>query len=277
MIIALLVLGGLVGMLLGLIVLSAISRVSVEGLTTPHLQRPARERRVHQHADTANREQRYPPVPPPLAPMSVTPALLGPSPARVLPPVDLSFSTPSVPPVVAVKPIEPLPSRAPSQLPPTAAVPPPLPPKPVAPAPAPQLVQKVVFEPHQEPAKKKKPKPAKVAIDAAEAIAGDDELQSLLKQGHFIPALKRYRDQHGVGLEEAKAAIDAWRAKSGRNEQVAQVVTKAAQQVASDPQIVAAIRKGKVIEAIKLYRAKTGVSLQDAKEAIDTWRRHLGR
>ncbi|MBL8923075.1 MAG: hypothetical protein JNJ54_29770 [Myxococcaceae bacterium] len=280
MVITLLVLGGLVGMLLGLVVLSAFSRVSVEGLTTPHQQRPARERRAHDYGELEKRPTRYPPVPPPLAPMTRTPVVLGPSPERVLPAVELSFATPSVPPVAAVKPIEPLPVSAPSREVTPATVPPPLPPKP-APAPVPRPVEKVVFEPHQEPPKQRRgsrdEKRAKVVIDAAEAIAGDDELQSLLKQGHFIPALKRYRDKHGVGLEEAKAALDAWRAKSGRNEQVAQVVKKAAQEVASDPQIVAAIRKGKVIEAIKLYRAKTGVSLQDAKEAIDTWRRHLGR
>lgn len=111
------------------------------------------------------------------------------------------------------------------------------------------------------------------AIDAGQAIANDAELIELLQGGHFIAALKHYRERNGVGLAEAKAAIDAWRAQSGQHEQAAQVV----ENVVTDPQIVAAIRKGKIIEAIKLYRAKTGVSLQDAKEAIDTWRRQLGR
>lgn len=271
MVIVLLVLGALVGMMLGLVVLSAFSRVTVEGLTTPHPQRAARERRPHVHSDVQKGPERYPPVPPPLAPMTQTPTVLGASPDRVLPPMDLSFATPAVPSVAPVQPIVPLTPSAP----PRAAPPPPAPraapPPPTPPAPPPLPAKKVVFTPHEEPPR------AQVALDAAAAIAGDQELQQLLRQGHFIPALKRYREQHGVGLQEAKAAIDAWRAKSGRNEQVAQVVTKAAQEVATDPQIVAALRKGKVIEAIKLYRAKTGVSLQDAKEAIDTWRRHMGR
>jgi ribosomal protein L7/L12 len=114
---------------------------------------------------------------------------------------------------------------------------------------------------------------AAVALDAASAIAADPELVDLLRHGHFVAAIKRYEARHGVGLQQAKAAIDAWKAKSEQREQVAEVV----EQVVTDPQIVAAIRKGKLVEAIKLYRAKTGVSLQDAKEAIDTWRRQLGR
>jgi ribosomal protein L7/L12 len=118
---------------------------------------------------------------------------------------------------------------------------------------------------------------AQVALDAASAIASDPELVQLLKQGHFIPALKRYRDQHGVGLEEAKAALEAWRSQATASSKVAKVIDTAASDVVSDPQIVAAIRKRNFIEAIKLYRAKTGVSLQDAKEAIDTWRRNMGQ
>jgi len=136
------------------------------------------------------------------------------------------------------------------------------------------------FQPAPPPlpaAKPRKTQAAKVVADAASAVAGDAELVRLLEQGHFIAAIKRYRDEHGVGLEEAKAALTAWRERSGRNEKVAQVVAQVASDTVTDPQIVAAIRKGNVIEAIKLYRAKTGVSLQDAKEAIDEWRRHLGR
>ena len=270
MLILLLVLGGLVGVMLGLIALSSMSQVSVAGLTTPHESRPKKERRPHEHADLSKREERYPRVPAPLAPMSVTPAIPQGWGDRVLAPASSLYVTPDVPHAT---------ESSSSQ----AAAPPPLPrvaPVSVAPA-APSFT---AFEapknaPPKPPPVPKAPKrePANVVVDAAAAIAGDAELLAMLQGGHFIAAIKRYRDTHGVGLEEAKEALTAWRSRSQRHEQVADAVSNVASTAATDPQIVAAIRKGAIIEAIKLYRAKTGVSLQDAKEAIDTWRRNIGR
>ncbi len=269
MLILLLVLGGLVGVMLGLIALSSMSQVSVAGLTTPHESRPKKERRPHSHADLSTREERYPRVPAPLAPMSVTPAIPQGWGDRVLAPASSLYVTPDVPHA----------TESSSQT----AAPPPLPrvaPVAVAPA-APSFTafEAPKIAPAKPPPMPKAPKrePARVVVDAAAAIAGDEELLEMLQGGHFIAAIKRYRDTHGVGLEEAKAALTAWRAKSQRHEQVAEAVSNVASTAATDPQIVAAIRKGAIIEAIKLYRAKTGVSLQDAKEAIDTWRRNIGR
>jgi ribosomal protein L7/L12 len=274
MLILLLVLGGLVGVMLGLIALSSMSQVSVAGLTTPHESRPKKERRPHVHADVSQREERYPRVPPPLAPMSVTPAIPQGWGDRVLAPAPSLYVTPEVPHATGSS--SSVPSAPPAQLPRVAAAPPP----PGAPSftafEAPKIA---AVKPPPIPKAPRPPKqePAKVVVDAAAAIAGDAELLALLEAGHFIAALKRYRDTHGVGLDEAKAALDAWRAKSRRHQQVAEVVSNVASTAATDPQIVAAIRKGNIIEAIKLYRAKTGVSLQDAKQAIDTWRRNIGR
>lgn len=271
MLILLLVLGGLVGVMLGLIVLSSLSQVSVAGLTTPHAARPRKERKPHEHADLSNREERYPRVPPPLAPMSVTPAIPQGWGDRVLAPASSLYVTPHVPHATASSS-----ASVPSAPPMPPAVPPP------SATPSFTAFEAPRIEPVKPPPIPKAPRPpkreqAKVVVDAAAAIAGDEELLALLQGGHFIAAIKRYRDTHGVGLDEAKAALDAWRAKSQRHEQVAEVVSNVASTAATDPQIVGAIRKGNIIEAIKLYRAKTGVSLQDAKEAIDTWRRNIGR
>lgn len=282
MFVLLLVAGALVGVLLGVMALSMLSSVSVAGLTTPHPQRPARERRPHEYPDMTKREKRYPDVPPPLAPMTQTPPVLQGTAARALAPMESVFVTPSIPVVSSVltsassaAPVFKAPSIAPITAPPppsfTAYQAPPI----TAPQQFTAHVGQPVDAPPPLPPKATKPMADRVqlAIDAGQAIANDPELLELLKSGHFIPALKHYRDKHGVGLAEAKAAIDAWRAQAGHHEQAAQAVETAV----TDPQIVAAIRKGKIIEAIKLYRAKTGVSLQDAKEAIDTWRRQLGR
>jgi ribosomal protein L7/L12 len=43
-----------------------------------------------------------------------------------------------------------------------------------------------------------------------------------------------------------------------------------------DPQVVAALRAGNVIEAIKLYREKTGLGLTPAKADVDEMRSRLG-
>lgn len=43
-----------------------------------------------------------------------------------------------------------------------------------------------------------------------------------------------------------------------------------------DPRIVAALRSNNVIEAIKLYRERTGVGLAEAKSAVEAMRGRLG-
>lgn len=113
--------------------------------------------------------------------------------------------------------------------------------------------------------------------EAIARIANDAELRQLIENGNLLQAVRRYKEQHGVGVAEAKQALEAFRSQSERNAKVVEAVEHVVDVTATDPQIVQAIRSGKVIEAIKLYRAKTGVSLQDAKAAIDEWRRHMGR
>jgi ribosomal protein L7/L12 len=43
-----------------------------------------------------------------------------------------------------------------------------------------------------------------------------------------------------------------------------------------DPNVVAALRSNNMIEAIKYYRAKTGVGLAEAKSAVEAMRSRLG-
>ncbi|MDX2014391.1 MAG: hypothetical protein SFW67_29600 [Myxococcaceae bacterium] len=295
MFILLLVLGGLIGVLLALVVLSSRAVVSVTELSFREPS-PARPRSVpHVHPDLSKRVSAFPPVPPPLAPMTETPRVLEiDKSARQLPPAASVFDfqaattlgTP-VAPVVPVATVAPPVRRAPPP-PPTVttttsgerAV--------VSVEAAPTPPEVPAFTPFQAPPARPPPPPpplppaprrptkTDVAFDAAQAIASDPELVQLLKQGHFIQAIKRYRERHGVGLEEAKAAFEAFRAQAASRSKVAKVIDTAASDVVSDPQIVAAIRRRNFVEAIKLYRAKTGVSLQDAKEAIDTWRRNMG-
>lgn len=251
MLLALLIVAGLVGILLGLSALSFVMPSGVTGLV--HEVRPPRERRAHQHPDISKRPVRFPPVPAPLAPSSQTPRVL----ERVnttRQPMVASMPVLESVQVAAVTPIVPLASSVALQARPSA-------PPAVSPVAAPVSAERA----------------AELASSAIAAISQDKTLQQLIEDGHLIQAVKRYRGTHGVGLAEAKQAFEAWRHRSTLNQRVAEVAEHVVEVVADDAHIVGAIKAGKFIEAIKLYRAKTGVSLQDAKAAIDEWRRQLGR
>jgi ribosomal protein L7/L12 len=76
-----------------------------------------------------------------------------------------------------------------------------------------------------------------------------------------IERIKQYRERYGVGLKQAKLAVEA----ELRGEQVPQP-TRAVRPPAS---VEALLAGGNTIEAIKLYREQTGVGLKEAKDAID--------
>jgi ribosomal protein L7/L12 len=116
----------------------------------------------------------------------------------------------------------------------------------------------------------------KEAKDAVEAIergqappasswgdrAFEDEVATLLERGQKIEAIKRYRERTGVGLKEAKDAVEA---------------IQRGESVPSGPQsdrgledeVVSLLEQGQKIEAIKRYRERTGVGLKDAKDAVE--------
>ena len=99
----------------------------------------------------------------------------------------------------------------------------------------------------------------------------DDSPEGLLRSGQKIAAIKRYRELHGVGLKEAKDAVDAM--ESG---QPYALPAKTLLREVNDSDIEATIRRGALIDAIKLYREKNpGVGLKEAKDAVEAWRARL--
>lgn len=103
---------------------------------------------------------------------------------------------------------------------------------------------------------------------AAAPLPADASPEQLLRAGKKIEAIKRYREQTGVGLKEAKDAVEAM--ESG-----APVALPSKSQLlrqVTDSEIEAQIRSGHLIDAIKLYREKTGVGLKEAKDAVEAWR-----
>jgi ribosomal protein L7/L12 len=92
--------------------------------------------------------------------------------------------------------------------------------------------------------------------------AFDDELATLLEQGQKIEAIKRYREVTGVGLKQAKDAVEAI--------QRGQVVPSGPQGDRDlEDEVVSLLEQGQKIEAIKRYRERTGVGLKEAKDAVE--------
>ena len=92
------------------------------------------------------------------------------------------------------------------------------------------------------------------------------QIHEFLHNRQVIQAIKVYREATGVGLAEAKEAVE----EMAHNEW-----TKPPAGVRNydDPVLEGKIRsllsKGKKIEAVKIYRAEYGVSLKEAKDAVE--------
>jgi ribosomal protein L7/L12 len=90
----------------------------------------------------------------------------------------------------------------------------------------------------------------------------DAELRALLAEGRKIEAIKRYREATGAGLAEAKEAVEALE----RGE--AMPTTQSADS-ALETEIISLLEAGRKVEAIKLYRERTGTGLKEAKDAVE--------
>jgi ribosomal protein L7/L12 len=112
-------------------------------------------------------------------------------------------------------------------------------------------------------------------------VGNRDEIAELLTRRQKITAIKRYREMTGVGLAEAKAAVEQMEREllSGQSLLMpAQPVMGSVGDVNDVEEgaalaLLAEVRQlalsGKKIAAIKLYREKTGVGLKEAKDVVD--------
>lgn len=92
-----------------------------------------------------------------------------------------------------------------------------------------------------------------------------DDIKAQIAAGRMIEAIKRYRDATGAGLMEAREAVALIAA--GKLPKDAATISQPDD--AAMVQIEAAIRSGRKIEAIRLYREATGGDLKSAKDAVD--------
>ena len=92
-----------------------------------------------------------------------------------------------------------------------------------------------------------------------------------LEQGQTVEAIKRLRTATGLGLKEAKDAIDRHLAGEPARPRPS-IVAMAALPFA----VAAALRKGDKLEAIRLMREKGGLGLKEAKDAVEAYGREQG-
>src|SRR4051794_19566554 len=93
------------------------------------------------------------------------------------------------------------------------------------------------------------------------------EVITALKNGKLIEAIKLMRAMSGnIDLAQAKKAIEQ---HLDRSKVAKATVGEAFGSLAQIPAVADALRKGNKIEAIRVLRAKTGLGLKEAKDAID--------
>lgn len=123
---------------------------------------------------------------------------------------------------------------------------------------------------------RKKPDSSPATSRAIMLVGLDDgsraEIHQLLAANKKIQAIKVFRDRTGAGLLDAKNAIE--HLQSGGQFPLSSTILDAAQAgpVPWDdliPRLSMLKSEGKAIAAIKLLRDRTGLSLRDAKNAVD--------
>jgi len=87
------------------------------------------------------------------------------------------------------------------------------------------------------------------------------ELRTLLAEGRKIAAVKRYREETGAGLVEAKNAVEALERDLPPTGELVDSSAEA--------EIVALLQQGQKTQAIKRYRDRTGAGLKEAREAVE--------
>ncbi len=100
-----------------------------------------------------------------------------------------------------------------------------------------------------------------------EANRGMDGVMNRLLIGDKINAIKIYRKETGVGLKEAKDAVEGMMVglKASRTAGSDQ----AGERYVDPAELQHLISAGKRLQAIKYYRETTGVGLKEAKDAVD--------
>ena len=90
-----------------------------------------------------------------------------------------------------------------------------------------------------------------------------NEIRGLLLSGRKIEAIKRYSDETGAGLVDAKDAVESLELGNSFPEHSQPDDSELTRQV------IRLLGRGEKIEAVKLYRTRFGGGLKEAKEAVE--------
>jgi len=90
----------------------------------------------------------------------------------------------------------------------------------------------------------------------------EQEVRSLLDQGQKIEAIKVYRNHTGSSLKDAKDAVEALQ----RGSSLPQSMEAAAD---LEPDVLRLLVQGDKIEAVRLYKDRTGTTLFDSKREVE--------
>lgn len=104
----------------------------------------------------------------------------------------------------------------------------------------------------------------------AAAPAFLEEIRRLVQGGDKVEAARRYRERFGVGLKEAKDAVESLASGSVLQARVTVSGPLTAEEIGRVlEQVQELLRHGDKVEAIRYYRASADVSLTKAKEVVD--------
>ncbi|QQS13311.1 MAG: ribosomal protein L7/L12 [Rhodospirillales bacterium] len=104
--------------------------------------------------------------------------------------------------------------------------------------------------------------------------AADSILRAKMARGEKIEAIKMVRDITGLGLKEAKDYVDAMPNVPSLNTMARRVATAPPPPPPGDPRAEATtlVAEGRLMEAVKLVRERTGMGLKEAKDYVDALR-----
>lgn len=94
-------------------------------------------------------------------------------------------------------------------------------------------------------------------------------IESALRRGSKIEAVKLYREATGASLAESKDAVEAMPVGSIPVGDLPSILPTTGMTPERMNAIVTAISRGNKIEAIKLYREATGLGLAESKDAVE--------
>jgi ribosomal protein L7/L12 len=103
-------------------------------------------------------------------------------------------------------------------------------------------------------------------VDTVTTPATEDleqQVRTLLEQGQKLEAVKRYKEQTGTSLKEAKEAVEAMEGGDSLSRPTEP-------QDDMEGELLALLAAGRKLEAVKIYKQRTGVQLIEAKQAVET-------